>query len=65
MGRYEALGNTVLTGIAEVSEATAQAVRPRRSAKAVTAWLPLVLLLASVILWLSAVGSIDMAAMND
>ena len=65
MGRYEALGNTVLTGIAEVSEATTQAVPPWRLGKAVAAWLPLVLLPTSLILWLSSIGSIDMAAMND
>jgi hypothetical protein len=65
MGRYEAMGNTVLTGIAEVSEATTRAVPRRRFGKAVTAWLPLLLLPTSLILWLSSIGSIDMAAMND
>jgi hypothetical protein len=65
MGRDEALGSTVLTDSEQVSQATTQVVDPRRSGKAVTAWLPFVLLPTSLILWLSSVGSIDMAAMND
>lgn len=65
MGRGEALGITVLTGIAAVSEARTRAGPPWRLGKTVTAWLPLVLLPTSLILWLSSLGSIDMAAMND
>jgi hypothetical protein len=65
MGRDKALGSTVLTDIAQNTQTTDRVVRPWRAGKAVTAWLPLVLLPTSLILWLSSVGSIDMAAMND
>src|SRR5512133_2815046 len=65
MGRDEALGSTVLTRTAEVSQTTTRVVPPWRSGKSATAWLPLLMLPASLILWLSSVGSIDMAAMND
>jgi hypothetical protein len=65
MGRDKALGSTVLTDIAHNTQTTDRLVRPWRAGRAVTAWLPLVLLPTSLILWLSSVGSIDMAAMND
>ena len=50
MGRDEALGSTVLTGSEQLSQATTQEVRPRRSGKAVTAWLPALRCSASTIL---------------
>jgi hypothetical protein len=67
MGRDEALGITVLTDTdtPQVSEARIRGVPPWLRGKAVAALLPVVLLPISLVLWLSSVGSIDMAAMND
>jgi hypothetical protein len=65
MGRNKALGTTLLTEIPEVSEARTREVSPARGRKTVAVLLPVVLLPISLILWLSSVGSIDMAAMND